>query len=210
MLILGIETSCDETSVACVEDGHIIHSLVTATQIDAHKIFGGVVPEIASRIHAETLGEVTRQALEKSGFLLKDISFIAATSGPGLLGSLLVGVTFANALSLSSGIKCIGINHLEAHIYSAFMEFKDLKPPVMALLVSGGHTVIVEMQDFGHYRMIGTTLDDAAGEAFDKVAFCLGLGYPGGPAIEKDAYQGNKKAFAFPRPMLGHKRKRKT
>ncbi|MBN1521023.1 MAG: tRNA (adenosine(37)-N6)-threonylcarbamoyltransferase complex transferase subunit TsaD [Candidatus Aureabacteria bacterium] len=206
MIILGIETSCDETSASLVGDGHRILSLVTSTQIDFHRIYGGVVPEIASRLHAETIREVTRKALEDASADLEEIDAVAATSGPGLLGSLLVGVSFANALALSLRKPCMAINHLEAHIYSAFMEFSEIEPPVVALLVSGGHTAIVFMEDFGRYRMMGSTLDDAAGEAFDKIAFFLGLGYPGGPAIEKAALKGNRTAFEFPRAMLRHKR----
>ena len=207
MLILGIETSCDETSAAVVENGKKILSLITATQIDTHKKYGGVVPEIASCLHAETLDKVTGKALKDADVILKDIDYIAATSGPGLLGSLLVGVTFANALAMTENKKCISINHLEAHIYSAFMEFPELAPPVLALLVSGGHTVIVKMDDFGKYSIIGQTLDDAAGESFDKISFFLGLGYPGGPEIEKAAQKGDPAAFNFPRAMMNHERK---
>jgi N6-L-threonylcarbamoyladenine synthase len=207
MIILGIETSCDETSVACVEDGKNILSLVTATQINAHKKYGGVVPEIASRMHAEMLGEVTREALQKAGMILAAADYIAATSGPGLMGPLLVGVTFANALGFAAGKKCISINHLEAHIYSAFMENPELEAPLIALLVSGGHTVIVKMSAFGRHKIIGSTLDDAAGEAFDKVSNLLGLGYPGGPAIQKASGQGDASAVRFPRAMMKHKKK---
>jgi N6-L-threonylcarbamoyladenine synthase len=200
--ILGIETSCDETAVGVVDGGSRVLSSVVASQVDLHARFGGVVPEIASRAHLELVNPVIAEALVEAGSDLGDLEAVAACSGPGLAGSLLVGVSAAKALALSAGIPYVGVNHLEGHLYAAFLEEPDLEPPLCVLLVSGGHTLIVAMEGHGRYRVMGQTIDDAAGEAFDKVARHLGLGYPGGPAIDRLAAQGDPEAIAFPRPML--------
>ena len=201
MNILGIETSCDETAVGVVEDGTNLRSSVVASQGDLHARFGGVVPEIASRAHLELVNPVIAQAMVEAGVELTDLDAVAACSGPGLAGSLLVGVSAAKAVALCQGIPYVGVNHLEGHLYAAFLEEPDLVPPLAFLLVSGGHTMIVAMEGHGRYRVLGQTIDDAAGEAFDKVATLLGLGYPGGPAIERLAPQGDPARFTFPRPM---------
>lgn len=200
--ILGIETSCDETAAAVVVDGSQVLSSVVSSQVDLHARFGGVVPEIASRAHTELITPVIAQALVEAGRTGKQLTAIAATYGPGLVGSLLVGVSAAKALSLAWGVPFVGVNHLEGHLYAGLLEEPDLEFPLVVLLVSGGHTMIVEMQDHGQYRLLGQTVDDAAGEAFDKVARYLDLGYPGGPVIDQLATQGDPKAIHFPRPML--------
>jgi N6-L-threonylcarbamoyladenine synthase len=200
--ILGIETSCDETAVGVVEGGVRVLSSVVASQVDLHARFGGVVPEIASRAHLELVNPVIAEALVEAGTELSDLEAVAACCGPGLAGSLLVGVSAAKALALCAGIPYVGVNHLEGHLYAAFLEEPDLDPPLAVLLVSGGHTLIVVMEGHGLYRVMGQTVDDAAGEAFDKVARHLGLGYPGGPAVDRLAAQGDPEAVAFPRPML--------
>jgi N6-L-threonylcarbamoyladenine synthase len=200
--ILGIETSCDETAVGVVEDGTVVRSSVVASQVDLHARFGGVVPEIASRAHLELINPVIAEALVEAGTEIGDLAAVAACCGPGLAGSLLVGVSAAKAIALTAGIPYVGVNHLEAHLYAAFCEEPDLEPPLAFLLVSGGHTMIVAMEGHGRYRLLGQTVDDAAGEAFDKVARLLGLGYPGGPAIDRVATVGNPEAVNFPRPML--------
>ncbi len=200
--ILGIETSCDETAVGVVEDGTVLRSSVVASQVDLHARFGGVVPEIASRAHLELVNPVIAEALVEAGTEIGDLTAVAACAGPGLAGSLLVGVSAAKAIALSAGIPYVGVNHLEGHLYAAFLEEPDLEPPLVFLLVSGGHTMIVVMEGHGRYRLLGQTVDDAAGEAFDKVARLLGLGYPGGPAIDRVATVGNPEAVNFPRPML--------
>jgi N6-L-threonylcarbamoyladenine synthase len=200
--ILGIETSCDETAVGVVEDGTTLRSSVVASQGDLHARFGGVVPEIASRAHLELVNPVIAQALVEAGLELSDIGAVAACSGPGLAGSLLVGVSAAKAVALCSAIPYVGVNHLEGHLYAAFLEEPDLSPPLAFLLVSGGHTMIVAMEGHGRYRVLGQTIDDAAGEAFDKVARHIGLGYPGGPEIDRLAALGDPEAISFPRPML--------
>jgi N6-L-threonylcarbamoyladenine synthase len=200
--ILGIETSCDETAVGVVEDGTVLRSSVVASQVDLHARFGGVVPEIASRAHLELVNPVIAEALVEAGVEIGDLSAVAACSGPGLAGSLLVGVSAAKAIALCAGIPYVGVNHLEGHLYAAFLEEPELEPPLVFLLVSGGHTMIVVMEGHGCYRLLGQTVDDAAGEAFDKVARLLGLGYPGGPAIDRVATVGNPEAVNFPRPML--------
>ena len=202
MKIMGIETSCDETAVGVVDSGTMLLSSVIASQADLHARYGGVVPEIASRAHVELVNPVIAQALVEAGLELSDLGAVAATAGPGLAGALLVGVSAAKAISLVAGIPYVGVNHLEGHIYAAFLEEPDLAPPLAFLLVSGGHTLIVVMEGHGQYRILGQTIDDAAGEAFDKVARHLGLGYPGGPAIDRIAAQGDPEAIAFPRPML--------
>jgi N6-L-threonylcarbamoyladenine synthase len=200
--ILGIETSCDETAAAVVVRATEVRSSVVASQIDQHARYGGVVPEIASRAHVEVLTPVIAQALVESGFADSEIDAVAATSGPGLVGSLLVGVSAAKALALVWDVPFVAVNHLEGHLYAAFLEEPDLDLPLVVLLVSGGHTMLVHMEDHGRYRLLGSTIDDAAGEAFDKVARFLGLGYPGGPLIDKLATEGDPHAIAFPRGMI--------
>jgi len=200
--ILGVETSCDETAAAVVVRAQEVRSSVVASQIDQHARYGGVVPEIASRAHVEMLTPVIAQALVESGFADDEIDAVAATSGPGLVGSLLVGVSAAKALALVWDVPFVAVNHLEGHLYAAFLEEPDLELPLVVLLVSGGHTMLVHMEDHGRYRLLGSTIDDAAGEAFDKVARYLGLGYPGGPLIDKLATQGDPHAIAFPRGMI--------
>ena len=200
--ILGIETSCDETAAAVVANGAAVLSSVVSSQVDLHARFGGVVPEIASRAHVELLTPVVAEALVEAGLDGKGIDAVASTIGPGLIGSLLVGISAAKALALVWDVPFVGVNHLEAHLYAAFLEEPDLKPPLIVLLVSGGHTQLVAMEDHGRYRLLGSTVDDAAGEAFDKVARYLGLGYPGGPAIDRLAMVGDPGAISFPRPML--------
>ena len=201
-VILGIETSCDETAAAVVERATRVRSSVVASQIDRHARYGGVVPEIASRAHVELLTPVVAQALVESGVADQDIEAVAATAGPGLVGSLLVGVSAAKAFALVWGVPFVAVNHLEGHLYAAFLEEPDLELPLVVLLVSGGHTLLVHMEDHGRYRILGSTIDDAAGEAFDKVARFLGLGYPGGPVIDRIAVDGDPHAIAFPRAML--------
>ena len=202
MRILGVETSCDETAAAIVDDGRIVRSSVVATQADLHARFGGVVPEIASRAHVELIGDVVEQALVEAGTSLADVDAVAAVHGPGLAGALLVGVSAAKAISIAAGIPYIGVHHHEAHVYAALLEDPNLEPPLVTLVVSGGHTLLIAMDGHGKYRVLGQTVDDAAGEAFDKVARVLGLGYPGGPAIDRLARDGDPAAIAFPRPML--------
>src|SRR5438034_4088801 len=200
--ILGIETSCDETAAAVVANGAAVLSSVVSSQVDLHARFGGVVPEIASRAHVELLTPVVAEALVEAGLDGDGIDAVAATIGPGLIGSLLVGISAAKALALVWGVPFVGVNHLEAHLYASFIEEPDLEPPLVVLLASGGHTLLVAMDGHGHYRLLGTTVDDAAGEAFDKVARFLGLGYPGGPAIDRVAMEGDATAIDFPRAML--------
>ncbi len=201
-VVLGIETSCDETAAACVRGGSDVLSSVVSSQIDLHARYGGVVPEIASRAHNELIIPVTARALVEAGVDGARVDAIAATTGPGLIGALLVGVSAAKALALSWDVPFIAVNHLEAHLYASFLEDPDLSFPLVVLLVSGGHTLLVSMEDHGRYRLLGQTLDDAAGEAFDKVARFLGLGYPGGPAIDHEAMSGDPEAIDFPRSML--------
>jgi N6-L-threonylcarbamoyladenine synthase len=202
--ILGIETSCDETSAAvvCSPGGPgSLASLVILSQ-DIHRVFGGVVPELASRAHVQAIGPVVDQALTQAGIKLEDLSGIAVTAGPGLVGALLVGVMYGKTLALSLECPLIGINHLEGHLFAPTLEDAELEPPFIALLVSGGHTMLLDVPAWGEYRLLGETLDDAAGEAFDKVAKLLGLGYPGGPAIERLAREGRPGQYRFPLPML--------
>jgi N6-L-threonylcarbamoyladenine synthase len=202
--ILGIETSCDETSAAIVRSHNgavALQSLVILSQ-DVHRLFGGVVPELASRAHVQAIGAVIDGALKDAGLTLQDIEGVAVTSGPGLVGALLVGVMYGKTLALSLNLPFIGINHLEGHLFAPTLEDPELEPPFIALLVSGGHTMLLDVPAWGVYRLLGQTLDDAAGEAFDKVANLLGLGYPGGAAIEKLAQQGQPGRFRFPAPML--------
>ncbi len=202
MSILGIETSCDETAAAVVVDGHLVRSSVVSSQIDLHARFGGVVPEIASRAHVELLMPVVTQAMVEAGVEGADIDAVAATVGPGLIGALLVGVSTAKALALVWDVPFVAVNHMEAHLYASFLEEPGLELPLVVLLVSGGHTMLVAMHGPGQYRIMGSTLDDAAGEAFDKVARFMGLGYPGGPAIDRLALDGDPTAISFPRAML--------
>ena len=201
-IILGIETSCDETAAAVVMGGHDVLSSVVSSQVDLHAQFGGVVPEIAGRAHLELIIPVVARAIVESGIDDARIDAIAATVGPGLIGSLLVGVAAAKGLALTWNVPFVGVNHLEAHLYAAFLEDPTLELPLVVLLVSGGHTMLVELRAPGEYHLLGQTIDDAAGEAFDKVARYLGLGYPGGPAIDREAMHGDPAAIAFPRPML--------
>jgi tRNA N6-adenosine threonylcarbamoyltransferase len=200
--ILGIETSCDETAAAVVDRATQVRSSVVASQIDRHARYGGVVPEIASRAHVEMLTPVVAQALVEAGVADDEIDAVAATVGPGLVGSLLVGVSAAKALALVWDVPFVAVNHLEGHLYASFLEEPDLDLPLVVLLVSGGHTLLVHMEDHGRYRLLGSTIDDAAGEAFDKVARFLGLGYPGGPLIDKLSAEGDAHAIAFPRGMI--------
>jgi N6-L-threonylcarbamoyladenine synthase len=199
--ILGIETSCDETAAAVVTGGTDIRSSVVSSQVDLHARFGGVVPEIASRAHVELLTPVVAEAMVSAGVDNGGIDAVAATVGPGLIGSLLVGVSAAKALALVWDVPFIGVNHLEAHFYASFLEDPTLEAPMVVLLVSGGHTMLVRFDDHGRYQVIGQTIDDAAGEAFDKVARFLGLGYPGGPAIDRLSSEGDPNAISFPRAM---------
>jgi len=201
-LVLGIETSCDETAAALVMGGGDIVSSVVSSQIDLHASFGGVVPEIASRAHLDLLNPVIARAIVEAGVDDKRIDAVACTIGPGLIGALLVGVSAAKALALAWDVPFIGVNHLEAHLYAALLDDPAIEFPIVVLLVSGGHTMLVEMRGPGEYRLLGQTVDDAAGEAFDKVARFLGLGYPGGPAIERLAMEGDPEAIKFPRAML--------
>ena len=200
-LVLGIETSCDETAASLVMGGSDIVSSVVSSQIDLHASFGGVVPEIASRAHLDLLNPVIARAIVEAGVEDNRIDAVACTIGPGLIGALLVGVSAAKALALAWDVPFVGVNHLEAHLYAALLEDPSAELPIVVLLVSGGHTMLVEMTAPGEYRLLGQTIDDAAGEAFDKVARFLGLGYPGGPAIEAIARQGDPTAIAFPRAM---------
>jgi N6-L-threonylcarbamoyladenine synthase len=201
--ILGVETSCDETAAAVVVAGRSVRSSIVSSQVDLHARFGGVVPEIASRAHLELIGPVVAEALTTASAGLEDLDAVAACRGPGLAGALLVGVSAAKALALVAGLPYVGVNHLEAHLYAAWLEQPDLEPPLAVLLVSGGHTLLVIMEDHGRYQVVGQTVDDAAGEAFDKVARFLGLGYPGGPAIDRLAPDGDPEAIRFPRAMPG-------
>jgi N6-L-threonylcarbamoyladenine synthase len=203
MRILGIETSCDETAAAVVEDGRIVRSSVVSSQVDLHARFGGVVPEIASRAHVELITEVIEEALVEGGVEVGELDAVAACHGPGLAGALLVGVSAAKAIALAAEIPYVGVNHLEAHLYAAWLEEPSLEPPLVVLIVSGGHTLVVVMEDHGRYRVAGQTVDDAAGEAFDKVARFLGLGYPGGPEIDRLSITGDATAVRFPRAMPG-------
>jgi N6-L-threonylcarbamoyladenine synthase len=201
--VLGIETSCDETAAAVVEDGRAVWSSVVSSQVDLHARFGGVVPEVASRAHVELITDVIAEALVEAGAEIGELDAVAACHGPGLAGALLVGVSAAKAIALATGLPYVGVNHLEAHLYAAWLEEPDLEPPMAVLLASGGHTMVVSMEGHGRYRVVGETVDDAAGEAFDKVARHLGLGYPGGPAIDALARVGDPAAVAFPRAMPG-------
>ncbi|KAA0234839.1 MAG: tRNA N6-adenosine threonylcarbamoyltransferase [Acidimicrobiales bacterium] len=200
-IILGIETSCDETAAAVLRGPTSVLSSVVSSQVDLHARFGGVVPEVASRAHVELLTPVIAESLVEAGVDRGGFDAVAATYGPGLVGSLLIGLSAAKALALVHGVAFVGVNHLEAHLYAALIEEPEVEMPVVVLLVSGGHTLLALMNGPGDYRLLGSTLDDAAGEAFDKVARFLGLGYPGGPAIDHAAMQGDPEAIPFPRAM---------
>ena len=200
--ILAIESSCDETAAAVVLDGRDARSNVISSQIDIHKAYGGVVPEIASRHHLENVNWVCRKALDDAGATMDEIDAIGVTYGPGLVGALLIGLATAKAYALATGKPLIGVHHIQGHICANFIEHKDLEPPFMALVISGGHTNIVEVTDYNELRVLGGTRDDAAGEAYDKVARVLGLGYPGGPLIDKIAKEGNPEAVEFKRVFL--------
>mgnify|MGYP000155543201 FL=1 len=197
--ILAIESSCDETAAAVVKNGREVLSNVISSQIELHKLYGGVVPEIASRKHIEKINPVIREALAEADMKLEDMDAIGVTYGPGLVGALLVGVAAAKAISYAKHIPLVGVHHIEGHISANYIENKDLEPPFLGMVVSGGHTHLVMVKDYGKYEILGKTRDDAAGEAFDKVARAIGLGYPGGPKIDKLAKEGNPKAIAFPR-----------
>ena len=200
--ILAIETSCDETSAAIVRNGREILSNVISTQIDIHKKFGGVVPEVAARKHLENINIVVQESLQQSGIQLHEVDAVAVTSGPGLVGALLIGLTTAKALAYSINKPLIGVNHIEGHIAANYIQHKELKPPFVCLVASGGHSHIVKVRDYDSFEILGRTRDDAAGEAFDKIARALGLGYPGGPLIDKLSAEGNPKAINFPRAFL--------
>jgi N6-L-threonylcarbamoyladenine synthase len=208
MIVLGIESSCDDTAAAVVENGRIVLSSVVSSQDRIHARYGGVVPELASRSHIEAIVPVVDEALQRAGVTLGDIEAIAVTQGPGLVGCLLIGLSFAKSLSYVRGLPLTGVNHIESHPYAAFLaekgEDKEAPSfPFCALIVSGGHTTLLYFEDYTKYRILGQTLDDSAGEAFDKVAKLLGLGYPGGAVIDRLAKEGDARAVAFPRPLLG-------
>ena len=200
--ILGIESSCDETAASVVKNGREVLSNVISSQIDLHTLYGGVVPEIASRKHIERINQVIEEALTTANMTLDDLDAIGVTYGPGLVGALLVGVAEAKAISYAKKLPLVGVHHIEGHISANYIENPDLEPPFVCLVVSGGHTHLVVVRDYGKYEILGRTRDDAAGEAFDKVARAIGLGYPGGPKIDKISKEGNPEAIAFPRPKF--------
>lgn len=202
MLILGIESSCDETAASVVEDGRRVLSNVIASQVEEHRKYGGVVPEIASRRHAEAISDVVRRALSDAGVTLADIDGIAVTYAPGLIGALLVGVSFAKGLAMATGKPLIPVHHLRSHIAANYLAHPELKPPFLCLVVSGGHSHIVEVKDYTHFEVIGRTRDDAAGECYDKAARAMGMPYPGGVALDKLAHEGDPTAYALPRPRV--------
>ncbi len=202
VLILAIESSCDETAASVVRNGREVLSNVISSQIELHKLYGGVVPEIASRKHIEKINQVIEEALETATVTLDDLDAVAVTYGPGLVGALLVGVAEAKAISYAKNIPLVGVHHIEGHISANYIEHKDLEPPYLCMVVSGGHTHLVLVKDYGTYEILGRTRDDAAGEAFDKVARVIGLGYPGGPKIDKLAKEGNPGAIAFPKAQV--------
>ena len=203
ILILGIETSCDETAAAVIKNGREILSNVIYSQIDLHTLYGGVVPEIASRKHIDKINQVIEEALKQAKVSLGDLDAIAVTYGPGLVGALLVGVAEAKAIAFGANLPLVGVHHIEGHICANFLASAELKPPFLCLVVSGGHTHLVNVKDYGEYEILGRTFDDAAGEAFDKVARAIGLGYPGGPKIDKVSCEGNPEAIHFPRAKVG-------
>lgn len=202
ILILGIESSCDETAAAVVKNGRQVLSNVISSQIDIHTLYGGVVPEIASRKHIEKINQVIEEALLQAGVTLSELDAVSVTYGPGLVGALLVGVGEAKALAYAAGKPLVGVHHIEGHIAANYIEHPDLEPPFLCLVVSGGHTHLVQVQDYNRFEMIGCTHDDAAGEAFDKVARAIGLGYPGGPKIDRVSKEGNANAIEFPRAKI--------
>lgn len=202
MLTLAIETSCDETSCAVIKDGREVLSNIISSQIDIHKQFGGVVPEVASRKHIESINNIVEEALREAEIGFKDIDLVGVTRGPGLVGALLIGVSTAKALAYGLDKPIVGVNHIEGHVCANYIEHKNLKPPFTCLIVSGGHTYLLQVNGYTDYELIGRTRDDAAGEAFDKVARSIGLPYPGGPMIDKLSKQGNAYAIDFPRVML--------
>ncbi|MBR4994249.1 MAG: tRNA (adenosine(37)-N6)-threonylcarbamoyltransferase complex transferase subunit TsaD [Lachnospiraceae bacterium] len=202
VLILAIESSCDETAAAVIRNGREVLSNIIFSQIDLHTLYGGVVPEIASRKHIEKINQVIEQALKEAKVTLDDITAIAVTYGPGLVGALLVGVSAAKAIAFATGKPLVGVHHIEGHICANYIENKELEPPFGCLVVSGGHSHLVKVKDYGEYEIIGRTRDDAAGEAFDKVARAIGLGYPGGPKIDKVSKEGNPEAIHFPRAKV--------
>ncbi len=202
VLILAIESSCDETAAAVVKNGREVLSNVISSQIDLHTLFGGVVPEIASRKHIEKINQVIEQAMINAKVSWDDLTAIAVTYGPGLVGALLVGVAEAKAIAYARKLPLIGVHHIEGHVCANFIQHKDLEPPFLCLIVSGGHTHLVVMKDYGEFEILGRTRDDAAGEAFDKVARAIGLGYPGGPKIDKLAKEGNPDAIVFPKAKI--------
>lgn len=205
MYILGMESSCDETSASVVEiidEKPYIRSNIVASQIDIHRLYGGVVPEIASRAHIEAVSRITHEALDVAGITLSELDAIAVTSSPGLIGALLVGVNFAKSLAFANNIPLVPVDHIKGHVAAAYFAEPELKPPFLALVVSGGHTSIYHIRDYADFDELGTTRDDAAGEAFDKIARVMGMPYPGGAALDKLAYEGNPKAIKFPSPAL--------
>lgn len=202
VLILSIESSCDETAASVVENGRNVLSNVISTQIEIHKEFGGVVPEVASRKHIENISDVVEEALKNANVTSEQIDAVAVTYGPGLVGALLVGVNFAKGLAYAWQKPLIGVNHIEGHISANYIEDKNLEPPFICMVASGGHSHLVYVKDYGKYDIMGVTRDDAAGEAFDKIARAIGLGYPGGPLIDKAAKSGNKDAIKFPRVII--------
>lgn len=199
---LAIETSCDDSSVAILKNEREILTNLISSQIDIHALFGGVVPEIASRKHLEAINPLIDKALDEANISYKDLDLITVTKGPGLIGSLLVGISAAKALALATGLPLVGANHMKGHICANYLSNKDLKPPFVCLVVSGGHTYLCKINDYNDIEVVGSTRDDAAGESFDKVARKIGLGYPGGPKIDKLAKEGNPQAIDFPRVML--------
>ena len=202
LITLAIESSCDETAVAILEGGRKVLANIVSSQIEIHKAFGGVVPEIASRKHIENINPIIQEALDTAGLTFEDIDIIGVTYGPGLIGALLVGLSSAKALSYALKKPLVGVNHIEGHVCANYIAHEDLKPPFTSLIVSGGHTYLVQVNDYTDYELMGRTRDDAAGEAFDKVARAIGLPYPGGPVIDRLAKKGNKEAIDFPRVML--------
>lgn len=202
VLILAVESSCDETAASVVKNGRKVLSNIISSQIELHKLYGGVVPEIASRKHIEKINQVIEEALKEANVTLDDLDAVAVTYGPGLVGALLVGVSAAKAIAYAKKLPLVGVHHIEGHISANYIENKDLEPPFICLVVSGGHTHLVVVRDYGKYEIIGHTRDDAAGEAFDKVARAIGLGYPGGPKIDKLSKEGNPEAIAFPKAKM--------
>ena len=201
-ITMGIESSCDETAVAVVAEGRTVLSNIISSQIDVHKVFGGVVPEIASRHHLQNIGSVYQQALDAAGITIEDVDAIGVTCGPGLVGALLIGLAHAKAVAFATGKPLVGVHHIQGHISANYLSSPELAPPFLALVVSGGHTHIIDVKEYNRFEVLGQTRDDAVGEAFDKVARVLGLGYPGGPLIDALAKKGNPQAIEFPRVYL--------